>query len=70
MTNGTERFITLTITERSELEHQLDTAVAQLLEPARKLNQGVLVTRCSPSSFTVCLSKEVPYGMTVESVTW
>ncbi|MCW2763711.1 MAG: hypothetical protein JWR85_3912 [Marmoricola sp.] len=70
MNNSPEKSITLTISQRSELEHRLDAAVAELLGPAKKLSQGVLVTRLGPASFTVCLSEQVPYGTTVERVAW
>jgi hypothetical protein len=62
--------ITLTITRRAELEHGLDSVVAGLLEPAKQLKQGLLVTRLSPELFNVSLSEKVPYGTTVENVSW
>lgn len=65
-----KRSINVIISQRCELEQQLDTAVASLLEPAKATNQGVLVTRLGPRSFTVSLSEEVPYGMTLENASW
>ena len=62
--------IMVNLTGRAELERQLDAAVAELYEPARELNQGILVTRCSAESFTVSLSADVPYGIIIENVTW
>ncbi|MFF1254409.1 hypothetical protein ACFVYC_18215 [Pseudarthrobacter sp. NPDC058329] len=70
MTDSARHSISLTISRRSELEHRLDHAVTKLLESARQANQGILVTRLSPASFTVCLSDDVPYGTTLEDVTW
>lgn len=67
---STEKSITLTITHRAELEHRLDSAVSGLLGPAKQLKQGVLVTRLSPESFNVSLSEKVPYGITLENVSW
>lgn len=70
MTDNAKNSISLTISHRSELEHQLDHAVTKLLETARQENQGILVTRLSPASFTVCLSEHVPYGTTLEDAAW
>lgn len=70
MITNAERSITLTITHRSELEQRLDGAVAGLQEPAKQLKQGVLVTRLSPEMFSISLSDKVPYGTTVENVSW
>lgn len=65
-----KKSITVTLTGRADLEHQLDAAVAEFYEPARELNQGILVTRRSAESFTVSLSENVPYGIIVENVAW
>lgn len=70
MLGDSKQSITVTLAGRAELEHQLDAAVARLHEPARKLNRGILETRRSAESFTVCLSEDVPYGIIVENVTW
>jgi hypothetical protein len=70
MDHSSENSITLTIRRRSELEHRLDTAVGNLLGNARRRKQGMLVTRISPETFTVSVSDEVPYGMTLEKVNW
>lgn len=65
-----QRSITLTIARRSELEHGLDRAVARLLGSAKEMKQGVLVTRLSQDVFNVRISEEVPYGTTLEKVSW
>lgn len=55
------------VQRRAEVEDQLNTAVA--LARARKQpleRMGVLVTRHSPSVFTVALSEDVPNGITLE----
>lgn len=70
MLDDSQKTITVTLARRTELEHLLDAAVADLYEPARQLNQGILVTRRSAESFTVSLSADVPYGVIVENVTW
>lgn len=62
--------ITVTIAHRSELEQSLNSAVDGLLAPARQLKQGVLVTRRGPALFEVSLSDKVPYGTTLETVSW
>lgn len=63
-------FKMVTLKGRAELERQLDAAVARLYQPARELNQGILVTRRSAESFTVSLCEDVPYGIIVENVAW
>ena len=65
-----EKSVTLTISERAQLEHQLDAAVARLFEPAKELHQGILVNRLSPEQFIVSVSEDVPYGIIVENVSW
>lgn len=62
--------ITLTLSHRSEMEHQLDSAVKCLYAPAKDLNQGILVTRLSAESFDVCVSQDVPFGVIIENVVW
>lgn len=68
--NLADRTITVAITQRSDLETQLNGAVSELFAPAKQLRQGVLVTRLSPELFRVSLSENVPYGTTVENVSF
>ncbi|MDF2050722.1 hypothetical protein [Arthrobacter sp. Cr_A7] len=70
MNYSSDNSITLTIQRRAELEHRLDTAVGKLLKNAKLRKQGLLVTRSSPETFTVSLSEKVPYGMTMEKMSW
>lgn len=70
MNYSSENSITLTIQRRAELEHRLDDAVGKLLKGAKLRKQGMLVTRSSPETFTVSLSEKVPYGMTIEKMSW
>lgn len=62
--------ITLKIWDRASMERSLDTAVKQLSTGARAAKCGILVTRRGPNTFTVSLSRSVPFGTTVEKVTW
>lgn len=72
MNYSSENSITLTIQRRAELEHRLDTAVGKLLQNAKLRKQGMLVTRSGsgPETFTVSLSQKVPYGTTMEAMSW
>lgn len=70
MNHSSENSITLTIQRRAELEHRLDNAVCKLLNNAKLRKQGMLVTRSSPETFTVSLSEKVPYGTTMEKMSW
>ncbi|WP_427132004.1 hypothetical protein [Pseudarthrobacter sp. S9] len=51
----------------AHLEEELDAAVrlarAKAMEERR---HGILVTRLSPKLFTVAVSAEIPYGLTLE----
>lgn len=70
MNYSSENSITLTIQRRAELEQRLDDAVGKLLKNAKMRKQGMLVTRSSPETFTVSLSERVPYGTTMEKMSW
>ncbi|AUZ34526.1 hypothetical protein C3B78_08705 [Arthrobacter sp. PGP41] len=70
MNYSSDNSITFTIQRRAELEHRLDTAVGKLLKNAKLRKQGMLVTRSSPETFTVSLSEKVPYGTTMEKMSW
>lgn len=71
MTSDNTFSTTLTITDRASMDQQLDAAVAAAL--ARALiskSHGILVTRHSQEKFTVALSEAVPYGETMERLSW
>lgn len=54
---------------RAEADRKLDSAVEQLLEPAKLgLPRGILVTKVGPGKFWVELSGDVPYGQIRETV--
>jgi hypothetical protein len=64
---GTEFGLTVTASNRHTMDLELDSAVAKVREQAAlDGRQGILVTRHAPDFFTVALSDEVPYGVTVE----
>jgi hypothetical protein len=55
------------ITQRRDLENQLDLAVdAAIREALNRPGRGVLVTRHDHKTFTVELSREVPQGTITE----
>jgi len=55
------------ITQRRQLENQLDLAVdAAIREALNRPGRGVLVTRHDHQTFTVELSPEVPQGTITE----
>lgn len=67
MPQETQLVATITATDKSTLDDDLNRAV----EAAQKIASGqgrigILVTRFGFSSFTVELSPEVPYGLTLE----
>lgn len=70
MNYSSENSITLTIQRRAELEHRLGTALGKLLQNAKLRKQGMLVTRSGPETFTLSLSEKVPYGTTMEKMSW
>lgn len=70
MNDISKKTVTVTIRRRSDLERRFDSAVDRLMEPAKRLNQSILVTRSSQRHFAVSLSENVPYGMTIETLNW
>ena len=71
MGNTVDLTITVTVTDRASMEHQLDEAVAVAMTRALiERRQGILVTRHSPGSMTVALSEAVPFGLTREHQDW
>jgi hypothetical protein len=59
------------ISERAAMEAELEAAVGRAREAAMKDGTaGILVTRKSPTTFTVAVSEEVPYGITQEQQAW
>ncbi|MDP9906023.1 hypothetical protein, partial [Arthrobacter bambusae] len=59
--------ITVTVTDRASMEHQLDEALTVAMTRAvHEGRRGILVTRQGFGSFTVALSDAVPFGLTLE----
>ena len=59
--------LTVTATDRNNRDMELDAAVTAIREQALLDGQrGILVTRHSPATYTVELSREVPCGLTYE----
>lgn len=60
----------VTATTATEAQQMLDRVVDELKRHAIKAGtRGILVTKTGPGHFTVELSKDVPYGITEETVT-
>lgn len=70
MITDTSDSVTVRIRKRSEMEDALDSATRALALRAHTLSYGLLVTRNDPYTFTVSLSRSVPYGETVEHTAW
>ncbi|MFE4229999.1 hypothetical protein ACFRJ8_19170 [Arthrobacter sp. NPDC056886] len=71
MGNTVDLTITVTVTDRASMEHQLDEAVAVAMTRALiELRHGILVTRHSPGSMTVGLSEAMRFGLTREHQDW
>lgn len=63
--------LTLNVTDRANMDRQLDEAVSAARTVAmRGGRQGILVTRHGHDSFTVALSDTVPFGLTRELQEW
>lgn len=66
-----ESSITITVPDHESMYRQLDAAVATAREQAmRERDRGILVTRHALDTFTIELSAEVPFGLTVECQNW
>lgn len=67
MKNPIDLAISVNVTDRAGMESGLDEAVAiartLAMEEGRR---GILVTRDGFGSFTVALSSDVPFGVTIE----
>ena len=63
--------LTVVVKDRSELDRKLDAAhdVAQA-KARREGEHGILITRRRPTTCTVTLSDQVPYGTTREQYAW
>lgn len=66
-----ESSVTVTAADHESMYRQLDAAVAAAQELAmRERRRGILVTRHAPDTFTVELSANVPFGLTIERQNW
>ena len=66
-----QRALTVEVKDRKLLEEQLEEAVSTAREwAAQEKSRGILVTRLGPGHFTVGLSDDVPFGVTVECRAW
>ncbi|UVJ38111.1 hypothetical protein [Arthrobacter sp. CJ23] len=54
----------------SHIEDELSTAVVLVRQRAQEVQQGILVTRLGPASYTVALDEGIPYGVTDERDEW
>lgn len=62
--------LTVHVKDRSRMDSALDSSVEALKDKARQSRQGILVTRRAPTTFTITLSADVPYGYTREAQAW
>jgi hypothetical protein len=65
-----ELTLTITATDRSSMDRQLNDAVTFAQARAVHQRRGILVTRHGHDSFTVAVSDAVPFGMTREHRAW
>ena len=69
MRSQTTDKVEVVVSEPSRLYELLDDAEATLRQVARAhCYSGILVTRHTPSRYTVALSETVPYGETREQI--
>ena len=62
-----DRYFHITGRSRAEIEESINTAVETArVHSTREGWQGILVTRHEPGLYTVNLSGDVPYGVTME----
>jgi hypothetical protein len=67
MRTTSDTSISLIVTDRANMERQLNNAVDVLKSKAQQeRRRGILVTRLNHDSFTVALSDAVPFGLTRE----
>lgn len=71
MTHDTQvRTIQVIVTSREAMEQRLEAAEQALIAVAKTDRQeGILITRHGPGTFTVSLNPAVLYGLTRETVT-
>lgn len=63
--------LTLTVTDRAAMDHELDAAVSLVRKKAlHERTRGILVTRRGSDTFTIDLSETVPFGTTREHQDW
>lgn len=71
MTTALDLTMAIVATDRDSRDRQLDAAVAVARTRAmREGRRGILVTRHAYDSFTVALSDDVPFGLTLEHQDW
>lgn len=67
ITYHSDGFLEVTAHDRKSLENDLNTAEAVAQNHAmQERDHGILVTRYNPTTYTVALSREVPFGQTHE----
>lgn len=63
--------LTVRAETRPNLDRELDDATARLLERALiRRDRGILVTRHSPTQYSLELHQDVPFGVTLELDAW
>ena len=62
--------LTITATDRTSMDRQLNDAVALAQSRAMHEHRGILVTRHGHDSFTIAVSDAVPFGLTREHQAW
>lgn len=69
---STEAILTIQASDAAIVDAQLDAAEA--IAQARALRDprrpGILITRSAPGLFTIALTPEVPFGLTMEQKDW
>lgn len=69
---GAEVILTVEASGADSAAAELDAGEAMAQEMALRdpRRPGILITRCSASSFTIALTMEVPFGLTREKQEW
>lgn len=66
MNTAIDVFVEVRVDTVSQIEDRLDAAIQHLLPLTTRSRHGILVTRFNPGHFSICVSEQVPFGLTQE----
>lgn len=66
MDTSTSETVEVGADSAAQIEERLNLAVQYLQPLASRNRHGILVTRLNPGQHSICLSEDVPFGLTRE----